>query len=98
MRIRHLLTVGMMLALGLLGLRLVWLYDDAESTHRLLLLQAGAQRVSRDASGLLVLGQDYLLHQSPRASRQWHALHAELETSLRTFAGVSWQMDKESGD
>ena len=31
----------------------------------------------------MVLGQDYLLHQSTRASRQWRAVHTELSQTLQ---------------
>ena len=41
---------------------------------------------TRNASGLLAMQQDALLHANPRASRQWHAIHAELLQSMHTMA------------
>ncbi len=94
MRIRHLLIAGIALAFALVAARLVVLEVRAAQGERLDRFQLDVGRVSRDAASLLVLSQDYLLHHSPRAGRQWHAVHAELARSLPQLSGELPEMQR----
>ncbi|MEO7335460.1 MAG: ATP-binding protein, partial [Caldimonas sp.] len=89
MRIRHLVTLGMIAAILLVGGRAVWSELEARQTETLERADAEVELVERDAAGLLVLGQDYLLHASPRAARQWVSLHRELQQALDRFEASS---------
>ncbi|MEY4751941.1 MAG: hypothetical protein RIQ60_4155 [Pseudomonadota bacterium] len=46
-------------------------------------MQLAVGQASRDAAGLLVLTQDFLLHRGSRARRQWQAVHQELKQALQ---------------
>lgn len=83
MRIRHLLVAGVVLTLVLVCTRLVLLEIYGQEARQQERLQRQVSLISRDAASLLVLGQDYLLHQSTRASRQWRAVHTELSQTLQ---------------
>ncbi len=41
--------------------------------------------VSRHAAGLLAIGQNYVMHGSPRAARQWHAVLNELQLAMHNI-------------
>ena len=98
MRLRLLLTGSVGLALAVVGLRLLSLAID-ERESALLDRQRGAVEViARDAAGLLVLTQDYLLHESPRAARQWVAVHRELSDALADYAEVGKAQRDEVSD
>ena len=82
MRIRYLLIAGLALAFALVAVRLIVLEVRSRQGEHLNRMQLNADRISRDAANLLVLSQDYLLHGSARASRQWRAVHSELSLTL----------------
>ncbi|MBC7779968.1 MAG: PAS domain S-box protein [Proteobacteria bacterium] len=82
MRIRLLLIAGLVLAFSMIAIRLVILDLRETQGTQLDQFQLDVERISRDAASLLVLSQDYLLHESPRAIRQWHAVHADLSRTL----------------
>lgn len=88
MRLRKLLTLGLGITLGLIGLSLNELNHTTRQNDRLALAQVEVQRIARDSSGLLVLTQDYLLNTSTRASRQWHRLHQDISASLRSISAT----------
>jgi signal transduction histidine kinase len=88
MRLRVLLTGCVVMALGVVGLRLVSLAGDARDGASLDRQRAAVEVIARDAAGLLVLTQDYLLHASPRALRQWKAVQRELGDALKDYAAV----------
>ncbi len=92
MRIRHLLIAGIALTFGLVATRFVLLERSMRESARLNQAQLDIERISRDAASLLVLSQDYLLHQSPRSRRQWRAVHAELATTLPRLRGSTPEM------
>ena len=54
--------------------------------------------ITRDAAGLLVLTQDYALHASPRAVRQWEATHRELTTALQDYIAIGPIQAEEAND
>ena len=87
MRIRHLLIAGLALAFALVATRLIILEVRSRQGEQLNQMQLNADRISRDAANLLVLSQDYLLHGSTRASRQWRAVHSELSLTLPLIDG-----------
>ena len=89
MRIHSLLTTVILLAFGLIAARLAVLEVRAHQSLQLDGVQLDVQRVSRDAASLLVLSQDYLLHDSPRAAQQWRATHAELALTLPQVASAA---------
>ena len=82
MRIRHLLIAGLALAFALVASRLVLLEVRSRQGEELNQMQLNGDRISRDAANLLVLSQDYLLHGSERARRQWRAVHVDLSRTL----------------
>ena len=86
MRIRSLLITVIVLAFGVVATRLAVLEVRTEQSHQLDRVQLDVERVSRDAASLLVLSQDYLLHESPRAAQQWRATQAELARTLPRVA------------
>ena len=71
-----------MLTATLVAGRLVLLETHSREYARLERFQGKVASISRDGTNLLVLGQDFLLHRSERAARQWHAAHAELTGAL----------------
>ena len=89
MRIRLLFGIVIFAALTLVGGRLVSIEIESRESARLAYMTAITDSMLRDASDLLVLVQDYTLHRSPRAARQWRTAHAELSTSFRELSGTS---------
>ena len=82
MRLRPLLIAIVGTVLLLTGVNLVLLAHDAREARALDAQQAWAEKLARDAAGLLVLTQDYMLHGSSRSVRQWTVLHGELREAL----------------
>ncbi len=89
MRLRPLLIAMVATVLVLTTVNLVLLAQEARGTRTLDAQQAAAEKLARDAAGLLVLTQDYMLHGSSRSGRQWVLLHQELRTALRTYSAAS---------
>ena len=98
MRLRILLTACVLLALSLVGVRLAGLAFDAREVALLDRQRAAIEVMARDAAGLLVLTQDYLLHTSPRALRQWTAVHRQLSDALKDYAAVGPLQAEEAAD
>ncbi|TDP62028.1 PAS domain S-box-containing protein [Roseateles toxinivorans] len=78
---------GIALAFGLVAVHQVAVESLERQRERIDVVQLGVGKVSRDAAGLLVLTQDYLLHGHVRARRQWHAVHTELIQTLHALDG-----------
>ena len=83
MRIRRLLIAGCALALLASGLGVALMLFDARQTKAVEREDAAIRLVAHHASDLLVLAQDFVLYGSPRAARQWRAVHAELTHVLK---------------
>ena len=98
MRIRQLLILALLLALSLVVARLAVLELRGRQAEQFDQMQLNIARISRDAASLLVLGQDYLLNASPRAVRQWRAVHADLTRTLplAASAAIELKIDVES--
>ncbi|MGC4367585.1 ATP-binding protein [Hydrogenophaga sp. R2] len=94
MRLRPLLIAMVSTVLVLSALNLVLLAQDVRDARTLDAQQAAAEKLARDAAGLLVLTQDYMLHGSSRSVRQWVVLHGELRTALRSYAAASERGDE----
>ncbi|WP_295640668.1 diguanylate cyclase [uncultured Methylibium sp.] len=88
MRIRLLLIATAASALVLCAGAFVVGVRTAQEADRLDAAQTEAQTAAREASALLALSQDYLLHESPRAARQWHTRHASLAQALQDGDGL----------
>ncbi|MFO0519999.1 MAG: ATP-binding protein [bacterium] len=89
MYIRHLLLWGIAIALAVVSVRMVVFEVRLGQDERLDQFQLELGRVSRDAASLLVLTQDYLLNATPRAGRQWRAVHGEVTGTLQRLQGQS---------
>ncbi len=89
MRLRPMLIAMVGTVLVLSATNLVLLAQDVRDGRVLDAQQAAAEKLARDAAGLLVLTQDYMLHGSSRSVRQWVVLHGELRTALRSYAAAS---------
>lgn len=87
MQVRRLMLWGMTLAFVLVVMHQVAAELLERQHERIDTVQLEVGRVSRDAAGLLVLTQDYLLHGHARARRQWHAVHTELTQTLHELDG-----------
>ncbi|MFW2354417.1 ATP-binding protein [Hydrogenophaga sp.] len=97
MKLRPLLLICVALALALSTSRLLLISHDIRDAARLDLQQQAVEVMARDAAGLLVLTQDFMLHDNPRAARQWGALHAELTKALEAYAAVGDAQAEEAG-
>ena len=97
MKLRPLLLVCVALALGLSSSRLLLISRDIQDAARLDMQQQAVEVMARDAAGLLVLTQDFMLHDNPRAARQWGALHAELTGAIDAYAAVGDAQAEEAG-
>ena len=82
MRIRTLLVAGLVLTALVVTTRLVVLEKNSHDNERLERFQVAVALIARDGTNLLVLGQDFLLHRSQRAARQWRSAHGELTHAL----------------
>ena len=94
MRLRPLLIAMVGTVLVLSAVNLVLLAQDVRDARILDAQQAAAEKLARDAAGLLVLTQDYMLHGSSRSVRQWVVLHGELRGALRSYAAASHTSDE----
>jgi|GEM_PF-1384767 len=98
MRLRPLLIAMVSTVLLLAAGNLVFLAQDVRESNQLEQQQAAAEKLARDAAGLLVLTQDFMLHGSSRSARQWLVLHGELQQALRAFATASPAPEPEAQD
>ena len=73
---------GIVLAFMLVAARLILLEIGSRQGMRLDQFQLQVERISRDSASLLILSQDYLMHGTARAERQWHEVHASVTRAL----------------
>ncbi len=85
MRIRQQLIAGIGLALLVISIGLVVTAVGVQKIKNINQETAAMQLVSRHAASLLVIGQDYVMHGSPRAARQWRAVLGELQLALNNI-------------
>jgi signal transduction histidine kinase/CheY-like chemotaxis protein len=86
MRLRPALMTCVIAALAVVGLRLTTIAMERQSSARNDALRETVEVIARDAAGLLVLTQDYGLHRSERAARQWALVHERLSRALADYA------------
>lgn len=98
MRVRSLMFVALLLALALVAFRLTALEISAQHQEALDSLRLEIERTSRDSAGLLVLSQDFVLHENPRAARQWRVLHGELSSVWQRVAAISPELHESVKD
>lgn len=87
MRLRQLMLLNVALACGLVVGHQIVLQSLESQSERIDEVQLAVGQISRDAAGLLVLTQDFLLNDSSRARRQWHIVHGELSRTLHAIDG-----------
>ena len=87
MRLRHLLSAAVVLAVCLVLARLLLLEVHGRQGEQINQFELNVVRISRDCAGLLAISQDMLLHNSASAARRWRALHADLTRSLGAVDG-----------
>jgi len=97
-KVRRLMLWGMALAFGLVAVHQVAVELLERQRERIDAVQLAVGKVSRDAAGLLVLTQDYLLHGHARARRQWHAVHAEVTQTLHALDGPAVGLKEDIDD
>ena len=95
---RVLLTGLVLIAMLVVGARLAGIALDSRESASLDSQRTAVESIARDSAGLLVLTQDYLLHVSPRAARQWSAVHGRLTSALKTYAAVGPLQAGEAAD
>ncbi|HEY1058524.1 MAG TPA: ATP-binding protein [Limnobacter sp.] len=79
----------LLVAFAAVGYRLTMLYVDSEVQKLLNQQREAVEVMSRDASGLLVLMQDFAIHpESQRALRQWDATHRSMRGALDLYAST----------
>ena len=88
MRLRPALMTCMIAALAVSGARLASIEVERRSSARNDAQHELVEVIARDAAGLLVLTQDYGLHQSERAARQWCLVHERLTHALADYAAA----------
>jgi len=88
MRLRPALMLCVAAAFAVVAVRFVILFSESRESDRIDNQRAAVEVIARDAAGLLVLTQDYAIHESPRAARQWATVHRRLSAALSDFAAV----------
>ncbi|MCQ8897106.1 ATP-binding protein [Limnobacter humi] len=89
MKIRPMLISLLLIAFAAVGYRLTMLYADRQVQLMLNQQREAVEVISRDASGLLVLMQDFAIHPSSRrALRQWDATHRSMREALVLYAST----------
>jgi PAS domain S-box-containing protein len=89
MRLRTSLVLGVLAVCALLGNRFSELKAHTRETKQIAQALLEAQQISREASALLVLGQETRFRPNARSIRQWKALHSEVEKTLAQLGGRS---------
>ena len=89
MRLRPALTACVVVAIVLVAMRWGSIAHETKTSALLDQQRDAVDLILRDAAGLLVLTQDYALHQTPRAAIQWKAVHARLSEALGRFAATA---------
>ncbi len=98
MRLKIVLTACVGIALVAVTTRIASIALDLQVTSTLDQQRIDVDIITRDAAGLLVLTQDYALHASPRAVRQWDATHRELTTALQQYIAIGPTQAEEARD
>ncbi|MBK9135628.1 MAG: PAS domain S-box protein [Betaproteobacteria bacterium] len=98
MRIRQLVLVGATLAAVAVGAHLAALQASNDEGERLDHLRSHLDRLSRDASGLLALSQDVVLHGGGRAALQWRATHGRMLQALGQALPAARELGDEMAD
>ncbi|HEX4843965.1 MAG TPA: response regulator [Limnobacter sp.] len=89
MKIRPLLIALLLVAFVGVSYRLFRLYVDHQVQLNLNHQREAVEMITRDASGLLVLMQDFAIHrQNQRALRQWGATHRSMVSALERYAAT----------
>ena len=88
MRLKIVLTACVGIALVAVTTRIASIALDLQVAATLDRQRIETDIITRDAAGLLVLTQDYALHASPRAVRQWKATHRELTATLQDYIAI----------
>ncbi|MFG6488207.1 ATP-binding protein [Roseateles sp. BYS78W] len=86
MRLRPALMTCVIAALAIVSLRLTSIELERQASARNDAQREIVEVIARDAAGLLVLTQDYGLHRSDRAARQWGLVHERLTRALADYA------------
>ena len=86
MRLRPALMTCVIAALAVVGTRLTTIAIERQAFARNDAQRQTVDVIARDAAGLLVLTQDYGLHRSERAARQWRLVHERLTRALADYA------------
>ena len=89
MRLRYLLTGCLLLALCVVGLRLVQIEAATRYSEALDAEQALVQAIAREAAQLLEASRDHLLRPEPDSARRWHATHADLTREIARDVAAS---------
>ena len=95
MRLRHLLSAAVVLAVCLVLARLLLLEVHGRQGEQISQFELNVVRISRDCAGLLAISQDMLLHNSASAARRWQALHADLTRNLSAVDGPLSDLQEE---
>lgn len=82
MRIQRILLICIAIALALSSACLTVAVLETRKANKLSAQQEQVQLISREASGMLALAQDFMLHGSSRSVRQWRIRHAALLLAL----------------
>jgi signal transduction histidine kinase/DNA-binding response OmpR family regulator len=88
MRLRLVLTTCMIAAMSVSGARLASVEMERRASARNIAQRELVDDIARDAAGLLALTQDYGLHRSEAAARQWEDLHRRLTRALSGYAAT----------
>jgi PAS domain S-box-containing protein len=86
MKIRQVLMGGVALTLALAVVDVALTQWYAQKITALNEVQQNASVVSRKVTALLGLGQEALLHSSPRVNRQWHLVQQDLAQKMQDLA------------
>ncbi|HEX4917981.1 MAG TPA: hypothetical protein VFV43_08815 [Limnobacter sp.] len=96
MKIRPLLIALLLVAFLGVSFRLFTLYTDHQVQTKLNHQREAVEMITRDASGLLVLMQDFAIHnQNQRALRQWVATHRSMVSALESYAATGPEYKKQ---
>lgn len=96
MKIKPLLIGFLLLAMAVVTTRLYMLTLDQRAQQLLDKQREAVETISRDASGLLVLMQEFALHDdNPRALTQWYATHSSMTQALDLYASTGAQYKNE---
>ncbi|MBW8846281.1 MAG: response regulator [Burkholderiales bacterium] len=98
MRLRPALMTCVIAALAVVGTRLTTIAIERQFSARNEAQREVVEVIARDAASLLVLTQDYGLHQNERAARQWALVHERLTQALADYAAAGTASAEEVDD